>query len=145
MEEFYKALYATQATLMHLYWKTWVYHWNVVGSDFHQFHAMFGDQYEFLAEELDKLSEHMRYYGIKALGPLSIVQDTSLINDVEVNVDDKGMASDLLSNHQTLIEQLKKVDKLAEETDNPQTSNLIQQMMEDHGKFVWMLRSILRF
>lgn len=145
MEEFYKSLYSVQATLMHLYWKTWVYHWNVVGSDFQQYHSMFGEQYEFLAEELDKFSEHMRFYGIKALGPLSIVKDTSVIEDVQVNIDDKGMATDLLTDHQALLTELKKADKLAESTDNPQTCNLLQQMMEDHGKFIWMLRSILRF
>jgi starvation-inducible DNA-binding protein len=144
METFYKSLYVVQATLMHLFWKTWVYHWNVTGKDFQQLHILFGNQYEFMFEELDKLSEHMRYFDIKALGPLSIVQDTSVIDDVLVNTDDISMISNLLQNNQTLIDELKNLNREAEAVGQSQTGNLAQQMMEDHGKFVWMLRSTLK-
>ena len=142
MESFYKSLYEVQATLMHLFWKTWVYHWNVVGPDFQQLHLLYGGQYEFMFEELDKLSEHIRFFNIRALGPLSIVQETSAIGDVQVNIDASRMTSDLLDGNLALIEKVRQLNTEAEAANQPQTANFAQQMMEDHGKFVWMLRSI---
>ena len=44
MEALYKLLSDTQASLFVLFQKTWVYHWNVVGDDFKQFHDLFGEQ-----------------------------------------------------------------------------------------------------
>jgi DNA-binding ferritin-like protein len=41
MEKLYKLISDAQATLFMLFQKTWVYHWNVVGSEFYQFHKVF--------------------------------------------------------------------------------------------------------
>jgi starvation-inducible DNA-binding protein len=144
MEEFYKQLYKVQATLFHLFQKTWVYHWNVVGSDFYQLHQLFGEQYEFMFGEVDKISEHIRYFSIKALGPLTQIKTESEILDANMNSTSMEMVSDLLKDNEKLIQILAATNKMAEENDQPQTANLIQQIMEDHGKFVWMLRSMLR-
>ena len=56
MERLYKKLSDTQATLFILFQKTWVYHWNVVGPDFYQFHKLFGDHYEEMFEEIDRIT-----------------------------------------------------------------------------------------
>jgi DNA-binding ferritin-like protein len=34
--------------------KTWVYHWNVVGSEFFQFHKAFGESIQQMFEEIDR-------------------------------------------------------------------------------------------
>jgi DNA-binding ferritin-like protein len=67
MEKLYKLLSDSQATLFMLFQKTWVYHWNVVGSEFYQFHKVFGNQYEIMVDEIDRLTEHMRYLNIKPI------------------------------------------------------------------------------
>ena len=54
MEKLFKLLSDTQASLFVLFQKTWVYHWNVTGSEFYQFHTVFGEQYEAMFEEIDK-------------------------------------------------------------------------------------------
>ena len=65
MEKLFKLLSDAQASLFVLFQKTWIYHWDVVGPDFQQLHTLFGGQYETMFEEIDTLTEHMRYLGMK--------------------------------------------------------------------------------
>jgi starvation-inducible DNA-binding protein len=144
MEKLYKLISDSQATLFMLFQKTWVYHWNVVGSDFYQFHEVFGKQYEEMFEEIDRLSEHMRYLNIKPISTLTRVTEVSHILEANNTLDGKGMVRDLLSDHETLINLFGKVSEEAESQESKGTINLIDDLSESHGKYVWMLRSFLQ-
>jgi starvation-inducible DNA-binding protein len=144
MEKLYKLLSDTQASLFVLFQKTWVYHWNVVGSEFYQFHKVFGKQYEDMFEEIDRLTEHMRYLNIKPVSTLTRITEVSHILETNNALDDMGMVRDLLSDNETLIELLKKVSEEAEEQGSRGTTNLIDDLIESHGKNVWMLRSFMQ-
>ena len=144
MDELYQLLHKSQASLFCLMQKTWVYHWNVVGTDFYQLHQVFGNQYEAMIEEVDRLTEHMRYLRMKALAPISRVAQTSVIPEASDNVTDKAMISQLLADNKMLIELWTTVSEKADSQKQFATSNLIQDLMESHGKFVWMLRSFLK-
>lgn len=141
MEKLYKLISDSQATLFMLFQKTWVYHWNVVGSEFYQFHKVFGDQYEQMFEEIDRLTEHMRYLNIKPVSTLTRVTEVSHILETNNALDDMGMVRDLLSDNETLIGLLTKVAEESENQGSRGTTNLIEDLIEAHGKFVWMLRS----
>ena len=84
MEKLYKLISDTQASLFLLFQKTWVYHWHVVGSDFKQIHDLFGEQYEALQEEVDRISEHMRFLGIKPISSLSRVVEVSGVGEATI-------------------------------------------------------------
>jgi starvation-inducible DNA-binding protein len=141
MEKLFKLLSDSQATLFVLFQKTWVYHWNVVGQDFHQLHNLFGDQYEQMFKEIDRITEHMRYLNIKPLSTLTRVLEVSHILEANGKLDDKGMITDLLSDHQTFVNMLKQVAEEAEKQHSRGTTNLIDDLNESHGKIIWMLRS----
>jgi starvation-inducible DNA-binding protein len=141
METLFKLLSDAQASLFVLFHKTWVYHWNVVGQDFQQLHTLFGGQYETMFEEIDRLSEHMRYLNVKPLSSLKRVLEVSGIKEGSSSVNAEGMISDLLKSNQDLCEMLAKVSEEAESQKSYATANLAQDLMESHGKFVWMLRS----
>ena len=141
MEKLYKLISDTQASLFLLFQKTWVYHWHVVGSDFKQIHDLFGEQYEELQEEVDRISEHMRFLGIKPISSLSRVVEVSGVNEAKTNISEMEMIKDLLEGHKKIIDML---DEVAEEADAQKsrgTVNLADDLNEAHGKFVWMLRS----
>jgi starvation-inducible DNA-binding protein len=144
MENLYESLYKTQASLFQLFQKTWVYHWNVIGSDFHQLHTLFGEQYNAMFEELDRLTEHMRYLRMKAPAQLSRVLDLSEIAEADSAPTDKVMISQLLSDNKKIITFFAELSELAEKNKSYATANLAQDLMESHGKFVWMLRSFLK-
>jgi len=160
MEKLYKIISDVQANLFLLFHKTWVYHWNVVGSDFHQLHTLFGEQYTTMFEEIDRLSEHMRYLNIRPVGTLTRIVEVSSIGEGSnmVEYDQEGqkiviegtpvlkssdMIRRLMLDNILLIQLLSNVSEEAELNKQYATANLAQDLMESHGKFVWMLRSFI--
>jgi len=160
MEKLYKIISDVQANLFLLFHKTWVYHWNVVGSDFHQLHTLFGEQYTTMFEEIDRLSEHMRYLNIRPVGTLTRIVEVSSIGEGSnmIEYDQEGqkiviegtpvlkssdMIRRLMLDNILLIQLLSNVSEEAELNKQYATANLAQDLMESHGKFVWMLRSFI--
>ena len=141
MEKLFKLLSDSQSSLFVLFHKTWVYHWNVVGPNFQQLHTLFGEQYVTMFEEIDRLSEHMRYLNVKPLSSLNRVLEVSGVKEASSSVDAEGMISDLLKSNQDICDMFAKISEEAESQKSYATANLAQDLMESHGKFVWMLRS----
>jgi starvation-inducible DNA-binding protein len=141
METLFKLLSDTQASLFVLFQKTWMYHWNVVGPNFHQLHTLFGEQYTTMFEELDRITEHMRYLNMKPVSSLSRVIEVSDISEASSGITAEGMISDLQTSNTKFCNILAKVSEEAEAQKSYATANLVQDLMESHGKFVWMLRS----
>jgi starvation-inducible DNA-binding protein len=144
METLFKLLSDAQSSLFVLFHKTWAFHWNVVGSDFTQLHQLFGGQYETMFEEIDRLSEHMRYLNVKPLSSLSRMLEVTQIQEAASSTTANNMLSELLENNEKFCDMLKEISEEAEEQKSYATANLVQDLMESHGKFIWMLRSHLQ-
>jgi starvation-inducible DNA-binding protein len=146
MEKLYKLLSDTQASLFVLFQKTWNYHWNVVGTDFKQLHDLFGEQYEEMVEEIDRLTEHMRYLNIRPVSTMTRMAEVSSVdgpaNGNQV-IDAKGMVKQLMDDNERLIEMIKDVSDEADKHRSYATSNIVQDLMEKHGNFIYKLRSYL--
>ena len=143
METLFKSLSDVQASLFVLFQKTWIYHWNVVGPDFQQLHTLFGGQYETMFEEIDTLTEHMRYLGMKPVSTLTRAVEVSQISEADSSIGAMEMVSQLRDDNKKLIEMLTVISEEADDQKQYATSNLVQSLSETHGKFVWQLRSIL--
>ncbi len=143
MEKLFKLLSDAQASLFVLFHKTWAYHWNVVGEDFPQLHTLFGDQYEIMFEEIDRISEHMRFLNVKPLNSLERVVEVSKVKTGQSTTDCHKMVKDLLKSNQDLCDLFTEVAEEADAQKSRATSNLADDLNESHGKFVWMLRSYL--
>jgi starvation-inducible DNA-binding protein len=141
MESLYKLLSDTQASLFLLFQKTWVYHWHVVGEDFKQIHDLFGEQYLAIQEEIDRLSEHMRFLGVKPIS--SRVLEVSGVSEAKTNISSMEMIRDLLDDHKKMVSMFDAAAVEAEEQKSRGTINLLDDLNEAHGKFVWMLRSFI--
>ena len=158
MEKLYKLISDIQANLFVLFHKTWVFHWNVVGPDFQQLHTLFGGQYETMFEEIDRISEHMRYMNVRPIGTLTRMVEVATVGEGSniSEMDELGqrqvipgkpitksdeMIKRLMVDNITLIELLAELSEEAEAQRQYATANLAQDIMESHGKFVWMLRS----
>lgn len=146
MEKLYKLISDAQASLFVLFQKTWIYHWNVVGPDFQQLHTLFAGQYETMFEEIDTLTEHMRYLGMKPVSTLSRIVEVSQIDQASNSaqeIDAKEMVKQLRDDNKKIIEMLSEVSEEADKQKQFATTNVVQGLMETHGKFHWMLRSVL--
>ena len=146
MEKLFKLLSDAQASLFVLFQKTWIYHWDVVGPDFHQLHTVFGGQYETMFEEIDTLTEHMRYLGMKPVSTLSRVVEVSAIDQASNSaqeIDAMEMVRQLRDDNKKIVDIFAEISEEADNQKQYATSNLVQSLMESHGKFHWMLRSFL--
>jgi len=146
MEKLFKLLSDAQASLFVLFQKTWIYHWDVVGPDFQQLHTLFGGQYETMFEEIDTLTEHMRYLEMKPVSTLSRITEVSHIDQASnsaQDIDAKEMVKQLRDDNKKIVELFAEVSEEADKQKQFATSNLVQTLMETHGKFHWMLRSVL--
>ena len=160
METLFKSLSDAQASLFVLFQKTWIYHWNVVGPDFQQLHTLFGEQYNEMFEEIDRISEHMRYMNIRPIGTLTRMVEVATIGEGSniSQIDEMGqkqiilgkpitksdeMIKRLMVDNLTFIELLTALSEEAEAQKQYATANIAQDIMESHGKFVWMLRAFV--
>ena len=143
METLFKSLSDAQASLFVLFHKTWVYHWNVVGSDFEQLHTLFGEQYTEMFDEIDTFTEHMRYLGMKPVSTLTRAIEVSIIEEADSGIDATEMVLQLRDDNKKIIDILTDISEEADDKKQYATSNLVQSLMETHGKFVWKLRSFL--
>ena len=144
MEKLFKLLSDTQASLFVLFHKTWVYHWNVVGPNFKEHHDLFGGQYEEMFEEIDRITEHMRFLGMKPVSTLTRITEVSGVEQASNSaqtIDAKTMVEQLMGDHKKIIEMLTEVSDEAEKQNSKGTINLVDDLNESHGKAVWMLRS----
>ena len=141
METLYKLLSDTQASLFVLFQKTWVYHWHVVGPDFKQIHDLFGEQYLAIQDEIDRISEHMRFLRTKPISSLSRVVEVSGVSEAKSNITEMEMIRDLLDDHKKIIDMFTEAAVEAENQKSRGTINLLDDLNEAHGKYVWMLRS----
>jgi starvation-inducible DNA-binding protein len=143
MEKLYKILSDTQASLFVLFQKTWVYHWHITGPDFYQIHTLFGEQYNALFEEVDRISEHIRFLGAKPVSSLTRVAEVSQVSEAKSGLSEMEMIQDLLDNHKKIVEMLSEAAEVAEELKSRGTTNLLDDLNEAHGKFIWFLRSFV--
>ena len=143
MEKLFKQLSDAQASLFVLFQKTWVYHWDVVGPDFHQLHTLFGEQYNTMFEEIDTLTEHMRYLGMKPVSTLTRIVEVSMIKEANSLIGAIEMVSELRDDNKKIIDILTDISEESDSQRQYATSNLVQSITETHGKFIWMLRSFL--
>ena len=128
-----------------LYTKTRNAHWNVTGPDFHTAHEFFEEQYEALDDVVDEVAERIRALGHYAPATLKeYLKLTSLSEQTREKNTSQGFSKQLLSDHESLIIQLRGYIKtFAEEFDDAGTSDFITSLMEKHEKMAWMLRSHL--
>lgn len=141
MENLYKILSDTQASLFVLFQKTWVYHWHITGPDFYQVHTLFGEQYTALFEEIDRLSEHIRFLGAKPVSSFSRLSEVSRVPEAKSGISEMDMIRDLLEDHKTMVQMFSEAAEIAEEHKSRGTTNLLDDLNEAHGKFIWFLRS----
>lgn len=144
MDNLYRLLYTLQASMFHLFQKTWTYHFNVTGSNFPQYHELFNTQYNTTFEEIDTIAEAIRTFEIKALGTLEQIKEDSIIEEADMTATAMKMISDLLSDNQKIINLMLEIDRESQATRQPQITELIGGLLLSHKKMEWMLRSTLK-
>lgn len=115
-------------------------HWNVRGTDFHQYHDLFGDVYDDVYGSIDPLAENIRKLGgfPKTLGAMvagAAIQDDSTATDAP------GLASDLMAKNAMLVDMYKKAFDLANAANEQGVADFCAGRIDMHQKWAWQLSS----
>jgi DNA-binding ferritin-like protein len=86
----------------------------------------------------------MRYLNIKPLSSLSRMLEVTQIKEAASSTTADKMLSELLENNTKLCEMLAEISEESEAQKSYATANLVQDLMESHGKFVWQLKAHLQ-
>lgn len=125
-----------------LYTKTLKFHWNVQGIVFHDFHALFKEQYEALFDIADDIAERARTLGEPAFGTMAeFIKHSRLKEEPGKNPDALGMIKNLLTDHETIIRQMRQDIETCQNLGDMGTNNFLTEIMEQHEKKAWMLRA----
>jgi starvation-inducible DNA-binding protein len=116
-------------------------HWNATGSGFLEQHTFFNTQYEHLNHLSNEIVERVRMLGGIAIGSLQeFIDNTRLEEEAGVIPD----ALHLLADHEAVIRFLREDAKTcSEEYEDDVTHNFLIDILFQHEKMAWMLRSYI--
>jgi starvation-inducible DNA-binding protein len=130
---------------MTLYIKTRKFHWNVAGESFMELHKLFEAQYNELETIIDTVAERIGKLGSKTIGTMN---EFSLLSRIVEHPNkypvQKAMLSELLSDHETLIIELRKdIDVCTNENHDAGTADMLTAILQQHESITWILRRYL--
>ena len=121
------------------------YHWNVTGPEFHDYHLLFDQQYNKLFADMDKIAERVRALKGHAVGSLHhVLQHATLQEDNGKTPKPKQMVQNLTKQYEMLISEIKDtISELNESSTDFGTINFLEELITQHEKTAWMLRSLV--
>ena len=92
-----------------LYMKTRKFHWNVSGESFMELHKLFQSHYQQLEESIDEVAERINKLGCPTIGTMKeFLAHTNIKESPGKYPSSKHMIVELLSDHETVIVELRK-------------------------------------
>ena len=126
-----------------MYFKAHGFHWNVMGSDFAQFHDFFQQIYEDVYSSIDPLAEILRKMGSLAPYKLSEFMSMSDVQDSSVGTNALGMVADLRVANLVTLESLVDAFNVANAQNEQGVANFLAERIDMHQKWNWQLTSYL--
>ena len=142
-EELIKAMKIAFATEYSFYLKAHFYHWNVEGSDFSQYHTLFGGIYQEVYGAIDPFAENIRKLGSYTPGSYTRFSMLSQIDDELTVQPAMQMIQELLEDGEKVLKVLDMVYDLSEAARQFGISNFLAERIDEHQKHNWMLRATL--
>jgi starvation-inducible DNA-binding protein len=135
-------LTALLADEMTLYVKTRKFHWNVSGTNFMELHKLFQQQYTELEEMIDSIAERISKLGGKAIGTMKeFIELTRLKESPNKYPSQKDMLKELLTDHDTVIMQLRKdIENCSDKNNDAGTTDFLTALIQQHETTAWILR-----
>lgn len=122
-----------------MYLKAQMFHWNVTGQDFFQYHDFFGKLYGDLYASVDQTAEQIRALGSMAPGSLAQFKEISIVNDQLTVPSIQEMISILSVDNNLILGVLQEVHEAASDARQHGLLNYIEGRMDIHKKHGWML------
>lgn len=136
-------LTAVLSTIIDFYYTYKYFHWNLVDSDFIEYHELFDAHAALIYDSQDVIAERMRQMSEPVVGLLSQYQSNSHISkekpDSKNNI--QNILKYLKQQHEITIKLLEEVIDTASETKDFSTADILTKYLQDHQKMQWFIKS----
>ena len=117
------------------------YHWNVVGKGFFTTHEKLEEYYNEINEQIDEVAEHILAIGGVPLATLKDYLNTTKITEAKnEKVTCEVVFSEIVKDYSELLQDSKNIKVLADENNEYKTSALMDDIIEDYSKKIWMIK-----
>lgn len=130
------ALAALLGEVFEFYARAHEAHWNVTGSDFNEYHALFGSIYEDAHGSIDPLAENLRKIG-------SLTPALAVMPCESRETDPTALALQLLDESTELVEGFRIAFDIATAAGQQGIANFLAERQDAHAKWAWQLRACL--
>lgn len=144
MDQLVESLKRLLADMFAFRLKAQYYHWNVEGSDFKQYHDLFGDIYTAADGHVDTVAEHIRALDAYAPGSLGRFSQLTAIEDETTVPAALEMVARIASDNMKLHASLMATHALADEQGQRGIVNFLEGLLDKNEKTQWMLRSTIK-
>ena len=144
MEKLIEQLRTILGTNFGLYFKIHSYHWNVEGPNFVEYHTYLGNLYTQIFNNTDLIAEKLR--ALETYAPVSLTRMKEL-SDIEEDVsvlEAMPMFQNLVVANDRYIIHLRAGIVAAEAANEPAIGNFLQDILDQHQKHAWFLKSITK-
>ena len=145
MTELAVALSGCLADVTVMYHRTHGFHWNVVGTDFPQYHAKFEEIYTDVYESIDPLAENIRKLGMFVPFRLSDLSGMASTPDGQVKgFHHNDLVGDLLVTNTEVLRSLNTAFQIATSENQQGVANFLADRIDAHQKWQWQLSASLQ-
>lgn len=139
-----RALQNTLTELQTLQLQTKQAHWNVSGPFFYPLHEQLQEQYETWSKLADTVAERLLAIGVSSDGRATTIVETSSLPEFPGGfVDDAEVVRWFTLAYKQVGEEVRG-GILASEENDPQTSNILQEVEGSLDKYQWMMRAYVQ-
>ena len=144
MEQLIEQMKVILGTTFGLYFKAHSYHWNIEGPDFAQYHDFLGNFYTAVFANVDPIAEHLRALDSYAPVALSRMLELSDVEETDIIPPALTMLLNLKNDNERYMVHLRAGIAAAEAANEPAVGNFLQDILDQHQKQGWMLRSFTK-
>lgn len=144
MEPLQQAAKIAFASEFSFYLKAHNFHWNVEGSDFLQYHDLFGKIYEEVYACIDDFAEKIRSLGTFVPASYERFNMLTKISDETEILPKDVMLKELYMDNEKMMVIYKKLFDLSEQAHEHGFSDFVAGRMDAHRKHGWMLRASMK-
>ena len=144
MEQLIQQLKVILGTNFALYFKTHGFHWNVEGVNFQQYHDFFAELYTSIFNNTDLIAEKIRMLDAYAPGSLLRMLELADLEESAIIPSPISMMAELKRDNDRLIVHLRAGIVAADQAGEPAIGNFLQDLLDQHQKHAWMLRSFIK-
>lgn len=144
MDQLIQQLKVILGTNFALYFKAHGFHWNVEGSDFSEYHNFLGELYTSIFNNTDLIAEKIRMLDAYAPGSLLRMMELADIEEATIIPSPISMLAELKRDNDRFIVHLRAGIVAADQAGEPAVGNFLQDLLDQHQKHAWMLRSFIK-